>query len=67
MCGIAGAIAPPDRLDEEALRQLGTRMGAAIAHRGPDDAGHGRTRPPAWCWRTGDWPSWTSARRATSR
>ena len=39
MCGIAGAIAPPDRLDEEALRQLGTRMGAAIAHRGPDDAG----------------------------
>ena len=39
MCGIAGAIAPPDRLDEEALRQLGTRMGQAIAHRGPDDAG----------------------------
>ena len=39
MCGIAGAIAPPHRVDEEALRQLGTRMGAAIAHRGPDDAG----------------------------
>lgn len=39
MCGIAGAIAPPGRFDEEALRQLGTAMGTAIAHRGPDDAG----------------------------
>ncbi|WP_027079640.1 asparagine synthase (glutamine-hydrolyzing) [Luteimonas mephitis] len=38
MCGIAGAWAPhPD--DASVLHALGTAMGAAIAHRGPDDAG----------------------------
>lgn len=39
MCGIAGAIAPSGRYDEHALHGLGKAMGAAIAHRGPDDAG----------------------------
>ena len=39
MCGIAGALAPDGRHDEQALHQLGSAMGAAIAHRGPDDAG----------------------------
>lgn len=38
MCGIAGAIIP--HLHEPALlHALGRRMGEAIAHRGPDDAG----------------------------
>lgn len=38
MCGIAGAWAPhPDH--DAVLHALGARMGAAIAHRGPDDAG----------------------------
>lgn len=39
MCGIAGAWAPSanDRVDS--LHALGKRMGQAIAHRGPDDAG----------------------------
>ena len=39
MCGIAGAWTPTPRDSAEALAALGTRMGAAIAHRGPDDAG----------------------------
>lgn len=39
MCGIAGAIAPGRRHDDEALHALGRAMGDAIAHRGPDDAG----------------------------
>lgn len=39
MCGIAGAWTPTPRDSAEALTALGTRMGAAIAHRGPDDAG----------------------------
>jgi asparagine synthase (glutamine-hydrolysing) len=39
MCGIAGAWAPAARDGAEALQLLGRRMGAAIAHRGPDDAG----------------------------
>ena len=38
MCGIAGAWSPrPD--DAGVLHALGAAMGAAIAHRGPDDAG----------------------------
>lgn len=37
MCGIAGAWAPGQ--GAEALHELGRRMGLAIAHRGPDDAG----------------------------
>ncbi|MGZ5662792.1 MAG: hypothetical protein ACXWG6_15605, partial [Usitatibacter sp.] len=36
MCGIAGAIAPPDGA---ITREVMERMLAAIAHRGPD--GHG--------------------------
>lgn len=39
MCGIAGAWAPESGLGRDALQALGERMGAAIAHRGPDDAG----------------------------
>ncbi|KIQ97253.1 Asparagine synthetase [glutamine-hydrolyzing] [Lysobacter sp. A03] len=39
MCGIAGAWTPTPRDSAEALAALGTRMGTAIAHRGPDDAG----------------------------
>lgn len=39
MCGIAGAWTPTPRDSAETLAALGTRMGAAIAHRGPDDAG----------------------------
>ncbi|MGY0612748.1 asparagine synthase (glutamine-hydrolyzing) [Luteimonas sp. A501] len=38
MCGIAGAWAPRPE-DPGVLQALGTAMGAAIAHRGPDDAG----------------------------
>ena len=39
MCGIAGAWTPASGLGRDALQALGERMGAAIAHRGPDDAG----------------------------
>ncbi|GAB2499195.1 asparagine synthase (glutamine-hydrolyzing) [Arenimonas alkanexedens] len=39
MCGIAGAWHPDAREPEDALLALGRRLGAAIAHRGPDDAG----------------------------
>lgn len=38
MCGIAGAWAPRPE-DPGVLHALGAAMGAAIAHRGPDDAG----------------------------
>lgn len=38
MCGIAGAWFPRGE-DAQVLHALGTAMGAAIAHRGPDDAG----------------------------
>ena len=38
MCGIAGAWAPRPG-DAAVLHALGAAMGAAIAHRGPDDAG----------------------------
>ena len=38
MCGIAGAWFPGGH-DETALIALGRRLGDAIAHRGPDDAG----------------------------
>src|SRR5690606_22377197 len=38
MCGIAGAWAPGAE-DAAVLHALGAAMGAAIAHRGPDDAG----------------------------
>ncbi|MEP6633782.1 MAG: asparagine synthase (glutamine-hydrolyzing) [Luteimonas sp.] len=41
MCGITGAWHPANR-QGHALEVLGMRMGAAIAHRGPDDAG-------IWC------------------
>lgn len=36
MCGIAGLLAP---LADREARQVAARMGAALAHRGPDDAG----------------------------
>ncbi|MEL1263095.1 asparagine synthase (glutamine-hydrolyzing) [Pseudoxanthomonas putridarboris] len=39
MCGIAGALSPGLRHHGDALHALGRRMGDAIAHRGPDDAG----------------------------
>ncbi len=39
MCGIAGAWQADRVLDAQALHALGQRMGTAIAHRGPDDAG----------------------------
>lgn len=39
MCGIAGAWSPAANADADALHALGRRMGSAIAHRGPDDAG----------------------------
>ncbi|KGM52805.1 asparagine synthase [Lysobacter concretionis Ko07 = DSM 16239] len=39
MCGIAGAWSPTPRDSADELRALGARMGSAIAHRGPDDAG----------------------------
>ncbi len=39
MCGIAGALAPGHGHGDDALHALGRRMGEAIAHRGPDDAG----------------------------
>lgn len=38
MCGIAGAWAPGPE-DPAVLHALGAAMGAAIAHRGPDDSG----------------------------
>lgn len=38
MCGIAGAWAPRAE-DADVLHALGTTMGTAIAHRGPDDSG----------------------------
>lgn len=38
MCGIAGAWFPRGE-DAQVLHALGTAMGTAIAHRGPDDAG----------------------------
>ncbi len=67
MCGIAGAIAPPHRVDEEALRQLGTRMGAAIAHRGPDDAGTWTDAAAGLVLAHRRLAIVASARRATSR
>ena len=39
MCGIAGAWLPNAHDSQESLLALGRRLGAAIAHRGPDDAG----------------------------
>lgn len=39
MCGIAGAWSPFPRDGADELHALGRRMGEAIAHRGPDDAG----------------------------
>ena len=36
MCGIAGFFNPDKGLDKRALHATGTRMNAAIAHRGPD-------------------------------
>ena len=39
MCGIAGVLAPTATGGEEALRQRLDAMCAALAHRGPDDAG----------------------------
>ena len=39
MCGIAGAWRPNAHDSEGSLLALGRRLGAAIAHRGPDDAG----------------------------
>jgi len=39
MCGIAGAWLPEAGQPEDSLLALGRRLGAAIAHRGPDDAG----------------------------
>ena len=38
MCGIAGFV-NPNGLDEGYAQQIGSRMGASIAHRGPDDRG----------------------------
>jgi asparagine synthase (glutamine-hydrolysing) len=39
MCGIAGAWSPDASSPEPELTALGQRLGAAVAHRGPDDAG----------------------------
>jgi asparagine synthase (glutamine-hydrolysing) len=39
MCGLAGAWPVHGGIDVDALRLVGERMNAAIAHRGPDDDG----------------------------
>jgi asparagine synthase (glutamine-hydrolysing) len=40
MCGVAGLIDPTQRSDGAALTAAADRMAAALAHRGPDGAGH---------------------------
>lgn len=42
MCGLAGLWLPTPRLHGDALAALAASMGAALRHRGPDDAG-------TWC------------------
>lgn len=42
MCGIAGFLDPKRNKDTHMLSSMATRMGAAIAHRGPDSSG-------VWC------------------
>ncbi len=39
MCGLAGLLLPSPRLHGEQLEALACEMGAALRHRGPDDAG----------------------------
>ena len=39
MCGIAGYLAPPMLMGENALTDLAQATAAALAHRGPDDEG----------------------------
>ncbi len=51
MCGLAGLLLASPRLHGEQLDALVRPMGAALRHRGPDDAGTGAMRRPALPWR----------------
>ena len=39
MCGIAGLLVPPGKLDGDELSRLAARMAATVRHRGPDGDG----------------------------
>jgi len=49
MCGIAGLLVPPGKLDGDELSRLAARMAATVRHRG-------RTPLQVSAWRTGGWP-----------